>query len=161
MKKYKNHTLCEYLDVLSKGTPVPGGGSAAALTAATGAALLSMVANYSKDGSQSKRVQNKICSILKQSEQIRKRLLELVDLDVRAYLGVVKTRKSSVQIRKKALRDAARVPREVCRLCYKGVQLAPYLVKEGNPYLISDIEVASEMFLAAFNSAHINVGVNT
>lgn len=161
MKKYKNHTLSEYLDVLSRKTPVPGGGSAAALTAATGAALVSMVANYSKGRSRSKRVENKIRSILTQSEQIRKRLLELVDLDTRAYLGVVKARKQSAQVKKKALREAAKVPREVCRLCYKGVQLTPYLVEKGNPHLISDIEVAGEMFLAAFNSAHINVGVNT
>ena len=160
MKKYKNHTLCEYLDVLSKKTPVPGGGSAAALTGATGAALVSMVANYSKGISQSRKTENKICSLLKQSEHIRKRLLELVDLDAQAYLGVVKARKQSAQVKKKALREAAKIPREVCRLCYKGIQLAPYLVEEGNPYLISDIEVAAEMFLAAFNSAYINVGVN-
>ena len=160
MKKYKNHTLCEYLDALSRKTPVPGGGSAAALTAATGAALVSMVANYSKGKSQSKKVKNKIFSILKQSEQVRKRLLQLVDLDAQAYLGVVRARTQSAQKRKKALREAGKVPREVCRLCYKGIQLAPYLVEEGNPHLISDLEVAAEMFLAAFNSAHINVGVN-
>ncbi len=160
MKKYKNYTLSEYLDALSKKTPVPGGGSAAALTAATGAALISMVANYSKGRSQCKRIENKIVSVLKQSEQIRKRLLELVDLDAQAYLGVVKARGASAQVRKKALREAAKIPREVCKLCYQAIQLTPCLVERGNPYLISDVEVAAEMFLAAFNSAHINVEVN-
>ena len=160
MKKYKNHTLCEYLDALSKKTSVPGGGSAAALTAATGAALVSMVANYSKGRNKSKRVENKIYSLLKQNEQIRKRLIELIDLDAKAYLDVVKTRGASAQVKKKALRGASKVPLEVCRLCYKAIQLMPYLIENGNPYLISDIEVAAEMFLAAFNSAHINVGVN-
>lgn len=160
MKKYKNHTLREYLDVLSKKTPVPGGGSAAALTAATGAALVSMVANYSKGQNQSKQIENRIRSILKQSEQIRKRLLELVDLDAQAYLGVVKSRRAQVRLRKKALRDASKIPHEVCRLCYKAIQLTPYLVENGNPHLISDIEVAAELLLAAFNSARINVGVN-
>ena len=88
MKKFKNHTLSEYLDVLSKKTPVPGGGSAAALTAATAAALVSMVANYSKNKKSPKNVENKICSIFKQSEKIRKRLLKLVDLDAQGYLKV-------------------------------------------------------------------------
>jgi formiminotetrahydrofolate cyclodeaminase len=160
MKKYKNHTLCEYLDVLSKRTPVPGGGSAAALIAATGAALVSMVANYSKGRSKSKRVENKICSLLKQNEQIRKRLIDLIDLDTKVYLNVVKTRGASAQIKKKALKEASKVPLEVCRLCYKAIQLIPYLVENGNPHLTSDLEVAAEMFLAAFNSAHINVEVN-
>jgi formiminotetrahydrofolate cyclodeaminase len=160
MKKYKNHTLCEYLDVLSKRTPVPGGGSAAALIAATGAALVSMVANYSKGWSKSKRVENKICSLLKQNEQIRKRLIDLIDLDSKVYLNVVKTRGASAQIKKKALKEASKVPLEVCRLCYKAIQLIPYLVENGNPHLTSDLEVAAEMFLAAFNSAHINVEVN-
>jgi formiminotetrahydrofolate cyclodeaminase len=160
MKKYKNHTLCEYLDVLSKRTPVPGGGSAAALIAATGAALVSMVANYSKGRSKSKRVENKICSLLKQNEQIRKRLIDLIDLDAKVYLNVVKTRGASAQIKKKALREASKAPLEVCRLCYKAIQLIPYLVENGNPHLTSDLEVAAEMFLAAFNSAHINVEVN-
>ena len=45
MKRYKIHTLQEYLEVLSQRTPVPGGGSAAALVGSLGAALISMVAN--------------------------------------------------------------------------------------------------------------------
>ena len=161
MKKYKNYTLSEYLDALSKNTPVPGGGSAAALTAAIGAALISMAANYSKGRSQSKRAEKRIVSVLKKSEQIRKRLLELVDLDARAYLGVVKTRGASAQVRRKALWEAAKVPREVCKLCYQAIQLTPCLVERGNPHLISDVEIAAEMLLAAFNSAHINVEVNS
>lgn len=160
MKKYKNHTLGEYLNVLSKKTPVPGGGSAAALTAATGAALVSMVANYSCGKSKFKRIENKISGILKQSEKIRKRLLELVDLDAQAYLGVVKARGASPQIKKRASKKAAKVPHEVCQLCYKAIQLTPFLVENGNQYLVSDIEVAVEMFQAAFNSAHINVEIN-
>ncbi|MBN1870316.1 MAG: cyclodeaminase/cyclohydrolase family protein [Candidatus Omnitrophica bacterium] len=160
MKKYKNCTLDEYLDVLSKRTPVPGGGSAAAMTAAMAVALVSMVANYSKSRDSNIRSQKKIGAILKQSAQIRRRLLELVDLDAQAYLGVVKTRQSPTKTKKKALRKAAEVPLEVCRLCYRAIQLTPYLVEKGNPRLISDIEVAAELLLAAFHSARVNVGAN-
>jgi len=161
MKKYKNHTLQEYLDVLSKKTPTPGGGSAAALTAATGAALVSMVANYSKGKSKSKKAEDRISSILKQSEKIRKRLLTLVDLDAEAYLDVVKARGASESVKKRASQKAAKAPLEVCRLCYNAIQLTPYLVKHGNQNLVSDVEVAVEMFQAAFRSAHINVEINT
>lgn len=160
MKKYKNYTLQSYLDVLAKKVPVPGGGSAVALAAAMGAALVSMVANYSKGKSQSKRIESRVANILKQSEQIRKRLLVLVDRDAQAYLGVVKTRGSSEKIKKNALKRAANVPREVSQLCYKAMQLTPYLVKHGNQYLVSDIVVAADMLLAAFNSSRVNVEVN-
>lgn len=160
MKKYRNHTLREYLDALSARTPVPGGGSAAALTAATGTALVSMVAGYSQGKGKSKNVEKRIRGILTQSERIRKRLLALVDLDAQAYLKVVKTRGASARLRRRALNGAAKVPREVCRLCYKAVQLMPYLVEKGNPHLMSDIMVAAEILFAAFHAARINVEIN-
>lgn len=160
MKAYKGYTLKEYLNSLSAKSPVPGGGSAAALTAALGVALISMVANYSKGKSACNRTEARIKGTLQKSERIRKRLLELVDLDAKAYLKVVAARKSSVKAKKSALKKAAAVPREVCRLCYDAIQLTPFLVQKGNKNLISDIEVASELLLAAFNSAKINIEIN-
>jgi len=161
MKRYINSTIKEYSDVLSKKTPVPGGGSAAALTAALAASLISMVANYSKGKSKSKRVEGKINNILKASEVIRKRLLVLVDLDAEAYLKIVKARESASLKKKKEAKKAARsVPQEICKLCYKAVALTPFLVENGNKYLLSDIEVAIELLLSAYNCAVINVEVN-
>jgi len=160
MPKFKDHTLRQYLDVLASLKPVPGGGSAAALTGAIGMALISMVANYSLGRNASKDTDHKIRNILKKSENIRKRLLNLVDLDAEAYLKVVKSRKGTPAARKAALRQARKIPAEVCRLCYTALDLTPLLVKKGNPYLISDVQCALEMLLAAFNSAMINVEIN-
>ena len=160
MKKYQNHTLKEYADALSMKTPTPGGGSAAALTAALGVALLSMVANYSKGKSPSQVTENKIKKIFITNAKIRRRLLGLVDLDAQAYRNVVKTRKSAEAVRQKALRQARQVPFEVSRLCYQAVEQAPFLVAKGNKYLLSDVEVAVELLLAAYRSAMINVKIN-
>lgn len=157
MKKFKSHTLKEYLEVLSQKTPVPGGGSAAALTAATGAALISMAARYSKNSKNSKRVEQKLDELIKQAETIRKRLIELIDLDAQGYLRVVRARGASAAVKRKAYREAAKAPREVCRLCYQAVRLTPYLVEKGNPKLISDMAVAVELFMAAFSAARLNV----
>ena len=162
MKKYKNFTIQEYLNSLSQRTPVPGGGSAAALAAGLGAALISMVAHYSLKRN-SPAVEKNIKKILTSSEKIRKRLLELVDLDAQAYLQVVETRRGpdvSPQKKKAAHRQARAVPLEVSHLCLQAVELTPYLVQYGNKYLLSDVEVAVELLQAAFNAAKINVEVN-
>ena len=146
--------------MLSLKVPAPGGGSAAAATAALGAALLSMVANYSLGKTGSRGKEEKIKASLKQSEQLRKRFLALVDLDAQAYLNFVKTRGAAPAKRAAARRRAAQVPLEICKLCYKAVQLSPTLVRYGNRYLISDVKVALELLLAAFNAARINVEIN-
>ncbi|MCA9405025.1 MAG: cyclodeaminase/cyclohydrolase family protein [Candidatus Omnitrophica bacterium] len=161
MKKFKNHTLQEYLDVLSKKVPAPGGGSAAALTGAAGAALLSMAANYSLGKGSSKRVETALKKNLERSEKIRKRLVELIDLDAEAYLALVAARKKSEKEKQAALKKARAVPKEIAKQCYNAVQLAPLLVKEGNPYLISDVQSACEMLKAAFQAAMANVEANS
>ena len=157
---YKHYSLQQYLEVLSQKTPVPGGGSAAALTGALGVALLSMVAHYSKGKDQSKTVEDKFQEILKGYKRIRLRLLELVDLDARAYLRVLKSRHTSSKEKKSALKMAKGIPQEVCQLCYRSVKLMPFLVRRGNKNLISDVEVALELLLAAYNSAFILVKYN-
>lgn len=161
MKCYKNYTLQKYLEVLSQRTPVPGGGSAAALVGSLGAALISMVANYSLHRNQPRSVESRIKKILHKSETIRKRLLDLVDLDAQAYLNVVKNRQATPDQKKKASRRAREVPREVYRLCSQAIDLTPDLVVAGNKYLLSDVEVAAEFLLAAFNAAKVNVEINS
>lgn len=154
-KLLKNHTLDQYLSALSKKEPTPGGGSAAAMTAAMGAGLLAMVTRYSIGKGHPKSVDNKLKRHLTKAEELRKRLTDLVDLDAKAYQGVVKARGKSAAVRRVADRAAAKVPKEVGQLCFKAVQLAPYLVEKGNKYLLSDVEIAVELLKSAYNSALI------
>lgn len=155
MKKFHYHTINDYLNVLAKREPVPGGGSAAALSGACGAALISMVTRYSLGRDHSKVVENRLKKNLQLSENIRKRFTQLVDLDAKAYLKIVKVRKGAVADKKKAQKEAASVPKEVGRLCQKAITLTPFLVKNGNPYLIADVEIAVEMLYSAYHSSKI------
>jgi formiminotetrahydrofolate cyclodeaminase len=159
---FKDKTLQEYLGQLSRREPVPGGGSAAALTAAMGVGLISMVANYSIGRkSNTKAVEKRLAQILEHSEPMRQRLLELTSLDSEAYLKVSAARSLDKKAQARAAKEAKAVPSEVCQLCYKAVQLTPYLAQKGNPYLLSDIEVALELLMSAFNGARIMVRVNS
>jgi methenyltetrahydrofolate cyclohydrolase len=159
---FKDKTLQEYLKQLSTCSPVPGGGSAAALTAALGLGLISMAANYSIGRkSNTPAVEKHLARILAHSESIRLRLLELTSLDSEAYLSVCEARSLDKKAQAQAARAARAVPQEICKLCYKAIQLTPYLAQKGNPYLLSDIEVAIELLMSAFNGARVMMRANS
>jgi formiminotetrahydrofolate cyclodeaminase len=160
--QFSNKTLNEYLNQLSSKEPVPGGGSAAAVTAALGAGLVAMVANYSigrKDNTTA--LNKKFESTLKKSAVIRRRLLELASLDSEAYLQLRDSWTKDKKSQKMASKAARAVPLEICKLCYKALDLTPLLVAQGNPHLLSDVEVAVELLTAGFNGALVMVRVNS
>jgi methenyltetrahydrofolate cyclohydrolase len=160
MKKFKNFTLAEYCAVLSAKAPVPGGGSAAALTGALGAALLAMVANYSVGRQKTLGEERKMRAALQKIKQLERKFLKCVDEDAQAYLKVVSARTQGAAAKQNAKKEAASVPQEVCGLCYQAVQCMDLLVRKGNPHLLSDVEVAMELLLAAYRSARINIAIN-
>lgn len=158
---FSHYSLAKYLDKLSAKEPVPGGGSASAYTAALGVALLSMVCNYSvgRKGN-SKAIDTRLAKSLKSLEVIRKRLLVLTTLDSKAYLEIVATRKKDKKIQDKAICAAAKIGKEICQLCFKALNVAPFLVERGNPYLVSDVQVAVELLEAGFKGSMVMIKVN-
>jgi methenyltetrahydrofolate cyclohydrolase len=144
---YKDTSLKQYLDDLAAKLPAPGGGSAAALNAALGASLISMVVNFTLGKPKYAAFENELKGILGKSEKLRSEFINLVDLDVAAY-------------KSKNLRDALNVPFMVCRLCFEAAKLCPPLIKKGNINLISDVAVAAVLLESAFASANFNVEIN-
>ena len=144
---YKESSIKKYLDDLAAKLPAPGGGSAAALNAATGAALISMVVNFTLGKPKYAKYENELKKILEKTEKLREEFLDLVDLDITAY-------------KSKNLRDALDVPFMVCRLCFEAIKLCPALIKKGNINLISDVAVAAILLESAFASAYFNVEIN-
>jgi len=144
---YKESTLTKYLDDLAAKLSAPGGGSAAALTAAMGTALISMVVNFTLGKPKYAQYENELKATLERSERLREEFLNLVDLDVNAY-------------KSKNIRDALDVPFMVCRLCFEGIKLCPDLIRKGNVNLISDVAVAAILLESAFTSADFNVEIN-
>ncbi|RJP29743.1 MAG: hypothetical protein C4533_01785 [Candidatus Omnitrophota bacterium] len=145
--KYKEQSLAVYLNDLSARLAAPGGGSAAALSASLGAALVSMVINFTIGKKKYAGYEKELAVLLDKSEKLKFQLLDMVDLDVAAYAS-------------KNLRDALDVPFMVCRLSFEAAKLCPPLVKKGNINLISDVGVAIALLEAAFFSALLNVEIN-
>ena len=144
---YNESSLKQYLNDLAAKLPAPGGGSAAALTAALGASLISMVLNFTIGKEKYAQYENELKEIFFKSEKLREEFLNLVDLDVVAFKA-------------KDIRQALGVPLKVCRLCFESIMLCPPLIKKSNLNLISDVAVAAILLESGFTSAYFNVEIN-
>lgn len=147
MTKYKNQTLSKYLNDLAAKLAAPGGGSAAALNAALGASLLSMVINFTLGKPKYALYAKELKATLVKTEKLRKEFLSLVDLDILAY-------------KSQDPRKALAVPLRLARLCSLAARLCPVLIKKGNVNLASDVAVAVVFFDSALAAACFNVEIN-
>ena len=149
---YIKESIESYLNDLAARKPAPGGGSAAALNAAIGAGLLSMVANYT-DGAE---------VVLKNTESARKRLQTLIDADIEAYNQLSKTIKECKDPAKleAAYKEAANPPYEVCTISAECLKLCEELADRGNKNLITDVAIAAICLEGAFFAAKYNVYIN-
>ena len=144
---YKDTSIKQYLDDLAAKLPAPGGGSAAALTAGLGQALVTMVINFTLGKPKYSEFEKDLTLELEKSERLRQEFLDLVDRDIEAYNS-------------KDHRKALDIPVMVARLCFEGIKMLPELVKKGNVNLISDVAVAAQLLESAFSAAVFNVDIN-
>lgn len=164
------HEVQEYLDKLAGKLPAPGGGSAAALAAALGAASGQMVASFTVGNKKYAEVEEEVQGHLDAIDAIRSEMARLVDEDVTAYGGVGEAygmpkgtdeekaaRAAAIQ---EALKAAAAVPMQLAEQCAALVEHLPALLEKGNTNLVSDVGVAAKLTEAACECAWLNVEVN-
>ena len=165
-----NETIQTFLDGLASSAPTPGGGGAAAISGAMGAALLSMVCNLTIGKKKYVEVEEELKQILGQSEALRTELTGMIADDVEAFDAVMgayglpkvtdeekATRAERIQA---ALKVATDVPLACCRACRKVIDLAQIVADKGNLNVISDAGVAVLSAHAGLRSAALNVYVN-
>lgn len=150
--------------------PTPGGGAIAALTAATGAALVEMVANLTFGKKGYEEVQSEMKDLQAKAESIRHRMLALSQADADVFnifmnaLGLPKNTEEEKTKRaaaiQQAYKDAAMVPFEIGELAYQIFDLAELASKKGNQHLITDGIIAAINARAAVKAAFLNVRIN-
>ncbi|TMF96128.1 MAG: cyclodeaminase/cyclohydrolase family protein [Chloroflexi bacterium] len=108
----RDQTVGDYLQALASTAAVPGGGSAAALGAAMGAALISMVAKLSAKKAKTAEDRETLTDLVPEFDRLAARLLELSQDDIDAYRAVIDARKSGAQgeAMGRAYERAAEVP---------------------------------------------------
>ncbi|MEV8115659.1 cyclodeaminase/cyclohydrolase family protein [Streptomyces xiamenensis] len=159
----RDQTISEYLSQLADRVPAPGGGAAAALHAAQGAALLGMVARYTT-GEKYAEHRDAVERIIARTDTVRSAALRVGEEDAAAFTAVIDAYRLPKGERAEAvahaLAGAARPPAEVVGLARAVVELATELLPIGNPNVVTDIAAATEAARAAATTARINVEIN-
>ena len=163
-------TLGDFLERLGSSDPTPGGGAAAAVVGALGAALIEMTANLTIGRPRLASVQDRAQSMVERAAGLRSRLQQLGDADAEAFDRVTGAYKlpraddaqkaARTQAIQSALRAAADVPLESARISADVIALAEEAAPVLNPAVISDVLVGALLAQAALNSAALNVEIN-
>ena len=167
---YIDQPLRHFMDKLASRSPEPGGGSVAALTGALGAALVSMVANLTLGKEKYKDVQPQIEALLKESEELRGDLQDLIQKDTEAYGALSEVYKmpkntdaekaARIVKMQEALKKACQVPFEIGLKALDVAKLAQRAADIGNVGAVSDAGVAVLLAQACAQSAALNVKIN-
>ena len=159
-----------YLDRLASAEPTPGGGSAATLVGALGAALCAMVARITAANERYAAVRAEADAVVRDADVLRERFRAAQALDEAAYERVVEAsalpkttdagKRARTESLQRALVGAAEAPLAASGLCAEGIALAARASALGNAHLISDVECALHFFRAALAACVANVRIN-
>jgi formiminotetrahydrofolate cyclodeaminase len=162
MTSVRDQTIGDYLDALASTAAVPGGGSAAALAAAMGAALLSMVAKLSARKTKTQEDSEVLTGLVPELDRLVAHLLELSQDDIDAYRAVIEARKSGAQgaALARAYERAAEVPLEAASTASRAIALLPEISSRSWEMTASDLAVGSELLQTGLSGALGNVAIN-
>lgn len=161
----------EFVEQLASSKPVPGGGGAAALVGAIGAALAGMVASLTMGKPRYAAVEADIQRLSAECAVLQQRLLLLVqqDADVfeplsRAYglpTATPEQKQEKAAQLEEALRLACSAPLEIMRTVAAALPLIAELAEKGSRLAVSDAGCAAACCEAALQAASLNVQINT
>ncbi len=166
----KNLTINEFAKIVASDSPVPGGGSIAALCGALSAALSEMVANLTVTKKKYADSKEEMNAIINKASQLRDRLLNYIEEDSLAYKKVMEAYKLPKETEEEkclrrdriqeGLKIAASVPLEVAETSFEIFPLAEAVVLRGNASSVTDALVGVMMARTGVLSAILNIRIN-
>jgi formiminotetrahydrofolate cyclodeaminase len=162
--------IASWLGDLASASPTPGGGAAAGVAAATGAALIAMVGHLTIGKKGFEDMDARMRSMVETADGERDSFLALADEDARAFESVMASfrlpketdeeqRARTLQIQL-AYEAAAAVPLELAKRSVQLMELAEDATAMGNPHAASDGYSAGGLLFAAAIAAMANVRIN-
>jgi glutamate formiminotransferase/formiminotetrahydrofolate cyclodeaminase len=154
-----------FLDSLASLSAVPGGGSAAAYSAAIAAGLVAMVAGLTIGKEKYAAVEAEMKTVRARAERLRGELTQAVAEDARAFeavLAAFKTAKDTPDdlAIEQATLHAIQIPLDVARKAVELMSLAERCAHIGNMSVITEAASAVSIARAALIAAGYNVRVN-
>lgn len=166
MKKIKSKTINVWLSDVAATSPVPGGGSAVCLAAATAAGLVQMAASYTTGEKWADRAET-MNSAISETAMLRQRALTFMDQDVITFQHVIASyaldsknqeqkAKRSESIRQ-SLIDAAKPLQQIALLSHRLSKLCSDLALMADPVVLSDVAVAASYTRCALEGCIVNL----
>lgn len=151
----KNMTLVDFANQVASNSPVPGGGSIAAVCGTLSAALTEMVANLTIGKKKYMQVEEHMKEIIQEACNLRNKLIDDIQKDSDSYNKVMTSYKMPKDtdeekvIRQKniqeSLKNAALVPLSVAESSYQVLPLVEEVIEKGNSNAVTDGLVACMM----------------
>lgn len=160
----------EFVDLLASDAPAPGGGSAAALEGALGAALTAMVCGLTVGKKKYAEYQELAEEAQKKATDLKARFVDVMDRDTEAFnvvsaaFGMPKetdeekaARSAAIQ---KGLEGCTKTPFEMMELAVETLELTVSILGKSNDSAASDLGVSALSLRAAIQGAWLNVLIN-
>ncbi|MCI8638292.1 MAG: cyclodeaminase/cyclohydrolase family protein [Coprococcus sp.] len=161
----------DFLEELSSGAAVPGGGGASAAVGAFAAALGMMVTNLTIGKKKYADVEGEIKKIRDKLASLRDELVILTDRDAAAFEPLSKAyglpketeeqKEAKERIMEQALYTAGKVPMQIMETVLKVMDQLRTLGEKGSRLAVSDVGVGLLFAQAALEGASLNVFINT
>jgi glutamate formiminotransferase / formiminotetrahydrofolate cyclodeaminase len=159
-------TLRPFVDQVAAGTPVPGGGSVAALAGALGASLGQMAIRITKDKQNYRQYAERYTDSLDRLAPYASALLELVDADSEAFglvLAAYKLPKGSPE-REQGVQDgllrATEIPSRVANCAAEALRVLEDLRSIIHINVATDLQVGIQMLRSCLRGAIANMRTN-
>lgn len=166
----RNMTINEFAEIVASESPVPGGGSIAALCGSLGAALAEMVANLTVGKKKYADSKEEMTDIINKASKLRDKLLNYIEEDSLAYNKVMEAYKLPKETEEEksyrlikiqeGLKIAASVPLKVAEISFEILPLTEAVVLRGNQNSVTDALVAAMMARTGVLSAVLNIRIN-
>ena len=160
----------EFVDLMASDEPAPGGGSAAALEGALGAALTAMVCALTVGKKKYADVQELAIESQKKGNELKAQFVDVIDRDTEAFNAVSAVfampkdtdeekaaRKAAMQ---EALKGCTKTPLEVMEVTYQTLLVIKEMLGGYNTSAASDFGCAALSLKAGIQSAWLNVLIN-
>lgn len=156
----------DYLKQLASKSSTPGGGAVLGVSGAQGAALIQMISELSLNHPKSLLTDDELKEIHDQANQLQIYFEQSIEDDIVAFQQVMdayqlpKTDQTRLHQLNHALMQARDVAYRMGISAYQGFKYIQELLGKSNPWLISDLGIASSLFYTVIEGAYLTIKIN-